>query len=134
MFDLTNVKDDSVLEAGLYYAQVEKAELKKTRDGTGEYINVMFNILGPKAAGKKVFSMYNVKNRNEQAVNIGLSQLKQLAQSANIPLTSVTPQALIGAVVDITLGVRGDEFGMKNVVKKHSPSTKNALPKEEVPF
>lgn len=59
-----------------YELRAVQIELKDTRDLTGKYINVQFEVLGPNYAGRMIFSKFNVKNRNPQAVEIALGDLK----------------------------------------------------------
>lgn len=116
--DLTETKVDSnVLPAGKYVASVTNAEVKDTKDGSGQYINAEFSIIDEDFKGRKVFQMFNIKNRNEQAVTIGMSQLKSLMLAAGASSFALnTVSELCGLCCQITLKVEEDSYGKKNKI------------------
>lgn len=129
--DLSKVESTvSLVPDGTYSVQIEKAEEKKTKDGTGSYVNITLNILGPTQAGRKLFTLFNIENKNPMAAQIGLGQLKQMVSAAGLDISNTrTPDSLLNAIFDVKVGNKVDNFGEKNVIKKYSPSTLNALPK-----
>lgn len=82
--DLSNVEDTSfeTIPPGEYKVSVEKAEIKPTKAGTGEYLKVEFVILDGEHAQWKLWHNFNVKNPNEKAVQIGKQQLKSFLIAA----------------------------------------------------
>lgn len=77
LLDLTNVSESSV-EPGEYKVTCTEAVVKETKAGTGEYIKCKFET----SSGVFVFHNFNIKNPNEQAVKIGLGQLKTFMRVA----------------------------------------------------
>ena len=124
--DLTNVKENSFepIPSGTYYVICDESEVKTTKDGTGEYINIKFKILSGEHEGRAVFNMFNIKNKNEKAVNIGIGQLKTFMKCAgetNMILKS--PLDLIGLRCDAVVKVKTDEYGDKAVISYFKPHT-----------
>jgi hypothetical protein len=105
------------LPAGWYQATITSAELKKTKAGTGEYIAIRYDILGPTHQGRVVFGNLNIANPNQKAEEIGRQQLRELMVSIGLNSVSDTDQ-LIGGSLSIKLDVKSDEqYGDKNEVR-----------------
>jgi len=114
MFDLTQVEEVGgfqPIEAGVYRLTVENAEVKTTKAGTGEYINVTFEITGDKYNKRKLWKMFNIKNPNDVAVKIGLGELKKMITCSSKPkaLTFQDPIELCGLVVYGFVGLKEDK-------------------------
>lgn len=123
--DVTNAQEPSFepVPAGEYILQVEEAEVRDTKDMTGQYISAKLTIIGGEYDNRKVFVMYNIKNKNQKAVEIGMGQLKALMKSAgmqNFVLNSVGE--LCGLTFGAKLGIkRSEEYDDKNVIKSYLP-------------
>lgn len=132
--DLTDVKESEgfkPLPAGTYTVQVDEAEIKETKSGTGSYINVKFAVEGTK---QKLFHMFNIKNDNPKAVEIGLQQLKSFVKCAgwtDFKLNDVG--MLIGCKADAVVKLRTDEFGEKSVISYFKPLSDKSK-SESTPF
>ena len=133
MLDLTNVQASGLLAKGEYVASVKTAEVKSTKAMDGEYINCCFETEG----GERVFTMFNIKNKNDKAVTIGLQQLKSmmLASGAeSFVLNSVND--LLGLKCIIKVDIKEDDFGIKNVIKgyKSLPAREELTSSDSLPF
>lgn len=73
---------------GRYQVSITDAEVKTTKAGTGQYIKAEFTIKEGEYSGKKIWSMFNIKNQNPKAVEIGLQQLKDMLVAANSNLAN----------------------------------------------
>lgn len=105
------------LPDGWYQATITSAELKKTKAGTGEYIEIRYDILGPTHQGRVVFGKLNIANPNQRAEEIGRQQLRELMVAIGLNSVSDTNQ-LIGGSLSIKLDVKSDEqYGDKNEVR-----------------
>ena len=81
--DLSKASSAGTMPTGWYQVKAVKAEMKKTKAGTGSYINCRYEISGgDKYVGAGFFKMFNVKNPNETAENIGLGQLRAFQEAA----------------------------------------------------
>ncbi|MGN0881222.1 DUF669 domain-containing protein [Cloacibacillus porcorum] len=123
--DLVNVKpeDFSPLPAGEYILQITKTEQKKTKDGTGAYISITFDVIGPSYQGRKIFCNLNFRNNSPAAEKIGRQQLKALQLACAIPDPFMDDQQLIGHIVKASVTVREatEKYPASNDVKNFKP-------------
>ena len=106
------------LPAGWYTATIADAELKPTKDGSGQYIKVRYDITGPTHQGRVVFGNLNIKNASAKAEEIGRQQLGELMRSIGLAKVTDTDQ-LIGGVLSIKIDVRPatDQYPAQNEVR-----------------
>lgn len=104
------------LPPGWYTARITEAEVKATKAGTGKYIKIRYDILGPSHQGRAVFGNLNIRNPNPQAEKIGRQQLNEMMSAVGLATLNDTDQ-LIGAALQIKLKVReSEEYGASNDV------------------
>lgn len=105
------------LPAGWYTATIADAELKTTKDGSGQYIKVRYDITGPTHQGRVVFGNINIRSASAKAEEIGRQQLGELMRAIGLARITDTDQ-LIGGVLSIKLAIRENEqYGPQNEVK-----------------
>jgi hypothetical protein len=106
------------LPPGWYTATITAAELKPTKDGSGQYIKVRYDITGPTHQGRVVFDNLNIKNASAKAEEIGRQQLGEIMRAIGLARVTDTDQ-LIGGVLQIKLGVRDatEQYDAQNEVK-----------------
>lgn len=105
------------LPTGWYSVSIKGAELKNTKDGTGNYIAVRYDVSGPTHAGRVVWGNINIRNKSEKASEIGRQHLGELMRAIGLAKVSDTDQ-LIGGNLQIKLSIREDEkYGSSNEVK-----------------
>ena len=106
------------LPAGWYDTTIAGAEVKATKDGTGQYIKVKYQITGPTHSGRIVFGNINVRNASQKAEEIGRQQLGEIMRALNIPRLTDTDQ-LIGGMLGIKLDVRAatEQYAAQNEVR-----------------
>jgi Protein of unknown function (DUF669) len=92
------------LPEGWYTSTISGAEIKATKAGNGQYINVKYTIIGPTHQGRIVFGMINIKNPNPQAEEIGRQQLGEIMRAIGLTKVSDTDQ-LIGGNLSIKLKI-----------------------------
>lgn len=102
--------DYEPLPEGWYSAEIGDAEIRVTKDGTGQYIRCRYNITGPTKAGRVVFGNLNIMNKSQKAEEIGRQQLGELMRSIGLGRIEDTDQ-LIGCPVQIKLSIRPAENG-----------------------
>lgn len=91
-FDVTQYEaaprsDFAPLPPGEYTAVVTRTDLKPTKAGNGEYIELTIEIMDGDYSGRKVWERLNVNNPSEQTMQIARSQLNQLATAlSQLPL------------------------------------------------
>jgi hypothetical protein len=105
------------LPAGWYQAAIKGAEVKDTKAGTGQYIAVQYDILGPTHQGRVVFGNINIRNPNPKAEEIGHQQLGEIMRAIGLASLQDSDQ-LIGGNLSIKLSIRkSEEYGDSNDVK-----------------
>ena len=95
----------SPLPAGWYQVHITGAELRPTKAGTGAYIAVRYDVLGPTHQGRVVFGNLNIRNPNPKAEEIGRQQLGSLMRAIGLAQVSDTDE-LIGGQLMIKLSIR----------------------------
>jgi hypothetical protein len=90
---------------GWYAARVNSAEVKATKAGTGQYIAVRYDIIGPSHQGRVIFGNLNICNPNAKAEEIGRQQLGELMRAIGLAEIQDTDQ-LIGGTCEIKLDVK----------------------------
>lgn len=106
------------LPPGWYSASITKADLMPTKDGSGQYIKVRYDITGPTHQGRVVFGNLNIKNASLKAEEIGRQNLGDIMRAIGLPKLADTDQ-LIGGNLQIKLTIRpaNEQFEAQNEVK-----------------
>ena len=121
------------IPAGWYNAKIAAAELKDTKAGTGKYINVRYDILGPSYEGRVVFGMINVSNPSETAEEIGRQNLGDLMRAIGLAKVRDTDQ-LIGGTCQIKVAIRkSEDYGEQNQIKGWKSMDGGTLPMPAAP-
>ena len=116
------------LPAGWYTTKIAGAEIKATKNGTGQYISVRYDIIGPSHQGRVVFGNINIKNSSPKAEEIGRMALGELMRAIGLARVTDTDQ-LIGGNVQIKLAVKQDEnYGDRNEVKAFKAISGGSMP------
>lgn len=116
--DLPQGNSYEVLPEGWYTATITKADIQATKDGTGQYIKVRYDITGPTHQGRVVFGNLNIRNASVKAEEIGRQQLGELMRSIGLTKVSDTDQ-LIGGNLSIKVAIRpaSGQYGESNEIK-----------------
>lgn len=106
------------LPPGWYTATITQADLRPTKDMTGEYIRVRYDITGPTHQGRVVFGNLNIKNASAKAEEIGRQQLGEVMRAIGVPRVTDTDQ-LVGGVLSIKLDIRPatEKYDAQNEVR-----------------
>ena len=72
------------IPAGTYSAQIIQSEMKDTRAGTGQYLELRIQILDEPHTGRLVFERLNLVNPNSTAVAIAQRTLADLCKALDI--------------------------------------------------
>jgi Protein of unknown function (DUF669) len=118
-------KDNSfeIMKSGEYVVSLVKAEAKKSSvNSDNRYVDCQFKITEGPNKGRVLFHKFNTVNASEQAVEIGINDLKQFMHSAKVldlpgGMHNLSP--LLGIPVACRIGVqKGDEqYEDRNVIK-----------------
>ena len=96
------------LPPGWYSGVITGAELKNTKNGTGQYISIKYQVTAPIHQGRVVFGNINIKNANPKAEEIGRQQLGEIMRAIGVARLQDTDQ-LLGRNPQIKLGIRESE-------------------------
>jgi hypothetical protein len=86
-FDATAVDPVGVYQpipADEYMVQIINSSMKPTKDNAGEYLELEMDILEGDYAGRKLFERLNLKNANQQTVEIALRTLSGVCRAAGV--------------------------------------------------
>lgn len=86
--------DYEALPPGKYPIAIEKAEVRMTKAGDGNYIWLEMRVLDGKYKSRMVWDQINIVNPNAQCVQISLRTLAALGQAIGIPSITDTDQLL----------------------------------------
>jgi hypothetical protein len=114
---------------GTYDVKIVDSEEKPTKDGSGAYIKLTFEVISGEHAGKKIFSNYNIRNRNPVAEKIAYEALSAICHVTGVLQFSDTQQ-LHGIPFKIMVVIRESEgYAPQNEVKGYL-SSDGRKPKE----
>lgn len=88
---------------------VEGADVKKTKSGDGEYVEIQFRAVDGPNEGRAHWERYNISNPNQEAERIAKAAFASLCLALGVPKVSDTDQ-LIGraCVIETRVGKRKD--------------------------
>jgi len=84
---------------GWYSATISKAELGMTKAGTGQKIDLRFDITGPSQQGRVIFQAVNIRNQNVVAEQIGREQLGNIMRAIGLGKVEDTDQLIGGSLM-----------------------------------
>ena len=73
-----------VLPAGDYACQIIQSEMKETKAGTGQYLELRIQVLDEPYTGRLVFDRLNLINPNETAVKIAQRTLADICKAVGV--------------------------------------------------
>lgn len=86
-------RDFGPMPAGPYDVEITGAEVKDTKAGTGQYLEVENTIISPEQfAGRKVWARINIANQNTEAERIGREELSALCRAVGIAVLKDSDQ------------------------------------------
>lgn len=82
--DIEPTSDFEPIPAGKYVAVVTDTEMKPTRAGTGEYLQLTFQIVEGPHKNRLLWARLNLKNPNPTAVQIAKAELSALCRAIGV--------------------------------------------------
>jgi len=95
---------------GWYNATITKAELGKTKAGTGDKIDMRYDITGPTHQGRVIFATLNVRNPSPEAERRGRAQLGEIMRAVGLPKIDDSDE-LIGCSIVIRVKIKPPSNG-----------------------
>jgi len=114
---------NELLEPGWYPLMVVNTEVKKTKAGDGEYLNVQQIVADGAQKGFTVWSIINWDNPNQMAQDIALRQWHNLRQvvEASLEAEIEDTEDMHGTIIEGLIGIqksKNPQYEDKNIVKK----------------
>lgn len=84
MFDANNhdpAQERTLLPPGKYLAQIVESEMKDTKGGSGQMLSLTMEILEGPEKGRKIWDNLNLKNPNQQTVEIAQRTLSAICHA-----------------------------------------------------
>ena len=135
-FDATAIEPAapiSALPPGRYPVAISKTEMKDTKAGTGQYLQIELTITSGTAANRKLWSRLNLVNQNQQAVDIAYRELSAICHAVGVLQVNDSDE-LLGRemMVDVGIEKNGQTGEDTNRVKGYAAVSatpaKSALP------
>ncbi|OPZ24544.1 MAG: hypothetical protein BWZ03_00124 [bacterium ADurb.BinA186] len=121
IFDAEAIEPSVQYEAippGRYLAYAVESEMKENKSQTGEYLQIVFEIIEGDYKGRKVFERLNIVNQSEKAQEIAQRALSSLCRAVNVMKLKDSEQ-LHGKKVELDLIIEaGDgKYAPSNRIK-----------------
>jgi hypothetical protein len=122
------------LPPGWYQARIVESEMHDTKAGTGQYLKLRWEILGPTNAKRVVFQNLNLVNPNPEAVRIAYSMFSTVCRAVGLPNGVQDTNEMHGRPCEIKLTLRAatDNYEASNDVKSarslNGPNAMGAAP------
>jgi len=117
------------IPAGKYLCIITESEMKPTKNGVGEYLELEFEVIDGPHKGRKVWDRLTLKHTNEMTVRIARGTLSSICRAVGVmtPRDSVELHNL-PLVVSVGQKKRDDTGEMTNVIKGYAERSKSAAP------
>lgn len=125
--DYKDANNMDLIPNGIYKMQVKEAEVCTSKNGSGQYIKMTWEIVEGTYAKRIIFQNINIRNTSANAEKIGRGQLARVLTSMGITVCNNTDQLLYKPVMG-KIGVEVDKTGQyedRNKVISTSPYSSN---------
>lgn len=72
------------IPVGEYNAMITDSEMKPTKNGMGEYLQLVFEVVEGDYAGRKIWARLNLVNQNQTAVDIAQRELSAICRAVGV--------------------------------------------------
>lgn len=135
-FDANQVQPTTDFEpvpAGKYLAAITDSEMKPNKAGTGQYLQLTFEILEGNCKGRRLWARLNLDNPNAMAVQIARAELSAICRAVGVlaPNDSVDLHNLPLAI-NVKCRKRDDTGEITNEIKGYAKKESPANPQPQV--
>lgn len=107
--DVVEENSYTVIPEGWYEAEITNADIRVSKSGLGQYINIQYKIIGPTHSGAVVFNKVHIKNANPKAEEIGRQQIGAICRSIGIKKHITDTDELLGHRLRIKVVIKKQE-------------------------
>lgn len=131
-FDATTVEPSSslsVLPAGPYLGCIVDSQVKTTKAGNGQYLEIVFEVMEGEHKGRKVWQRINYVNPNPKAQAVAKRELANLCMALGImhvQHSEIFHNIPLVVQLEIEEGTNG--YGPSNRIKSYSSAQSKAQP------
>ncbi|MBW7057639.1 DUF669 domain-containing protein [Paracoccus bogoriensis] len=126
-FDATGIEPvtaHEILPAGKYLAQIVESEMRVTRNGMGQYLWLMLEILEGPHKGRRVFDQLNLVNPNPITVEIAQRTLSAICHATGrLQVSDSEELHLIPMTIQVGVKPPKDGYGERNTIRYLVPET-----------
>ena len=109
-----------VLPKGSYLCVAIASEMKATKNNTGEYLQITFEIVEGEHQGRKIFERLNIRNQNKTAEDIAQRTLSALCRAVGVMRLSDSDQLHnVPVSLDIVVEEGKGDYGPQNRIKAY---------------
>lgn len=123
-FDANQVEPADDLEpipVGKYVAVITDSEMKPTKSGTGNYLQLTFQIVEGEFANRLLWVRLNLDNPNATAVDIARRELSSICRSVGVLVpTDSADLHNLPCVIHVRVKRRNDTGELQNEIKGYS--------------
>jgi len=124
-FDASSVDPTSTFDpipAGDYTVMIIDSDMKKTKDNTGEYLELTEQVVDGPYAGRLIWDRLNLKNKNPQAQEIAQRSLSAICHAVGVMNVADSAQLHnIPMIARVTFVDASGQYAAKNEVKGYKP-------------
>ena len=122
------------IPAGMYIAAITESEMKRTKNGLGQYLKLTFTIIDGQYKGRKLWAQLNLDNPSSTAVQIARSELSAICRAVGVmqPRDSVEMHNL-PLVVTVKCKNRKDNGEITNELKGYAKRESAAGQPQQAP-
>lgn len=130
-FDATSVEPTTAYEllpAGKYRAQIVESEMRVTKNGMGQFLWLMLDILEGEHKGRKIFDQLNLVNPNPTTVEIAQRTLSAICHATGKMHVSDSEELhLIPMTIQVKVKPPKNGYGESNAIA-YLPPVQGAVP------
>jgi len=131
-FDASGIEPATAYEllpAGKYSAQIVESEMRVTRNGMGQFLWLMLDILDGPHKGRKIFDQLNLVNPNPTTVEIAQRTLSAICHATGKMQVSDSEELhLIAMTIQVKVKPPKNGYGESNTITYLAPAASIASP------
>jgi hypothetical protein len=135
-FDASTVPEQESFDAlpeGQYVAIITESEFKPTKNGQGQYLQFVFEVIDGQFKGRKLWARLNLQNHNKTAVDIAQRELGAICRAVGIIRPNDSAELHNKAML-VTVGVELDDRNRQaNIIKKYESAIGGAPAMQHAP-
>jgi len=117
------------LPPGDYVARIVESEMKPTKDNTGQYLSLIFQVMSQGFENRKIFNNLNLVNKSAKAVDIANRELGEICRAVGKPVINDS-QELHGIPMLITVKIEPatERYAASNSITGYKPASGVPVP------